>query len=107
MRDYFLRFTDRKQAVAELLARGIKEQFDADGQPVQFWQTYDYAVELIGEIGKPAEIIIDPETGLETIVSPAIPPNGYLVNLRWRPQADEPEFGAFDGRPSHPKRVFA
>ena len=106
MRDYFLRFTDRNHAVAELAARGIAEQPDANGQPTQFWQTGQYAVDMLGVVDRLPEFAQDPITGEPVEVSPAIPGVGYLVNLRWMDDEGEPEF---EGQitPQYPKRIFA
>ena len=105
MMDFFLKYTNRVEAVSALSAMGIREQFDADKKPTNFWQTENYAVEMVGEMGKAPVVEFDPLTGEEVIVEPALPPNGYLVNVRWMDDTTVPVMDEI--RPRHPKRIFA
>lgn len=106
MRDYFLRTDDYASMVALLASHGIPQGRNADGDLVAFWQTDDYAVDLIGDVYKAAVIEIDPLTGEEIVISPAVKSQGYHANLRWMDDATAPEF---EGQivPKFPKRVFA
>lgn len=106
MRDYFLR-TDGYASMAALLgSKGVLPQRTADGSVSIFWQTDAYAVDLIGDVYRAAVVEIDPLTGEEVIISPAVRSPGYHVNLRWMDDATAPEF---EGQivPEFPKRVFA
>jgi hypothetical protein len=106
MRDYFLKTADEKSMLALLASKDISPQHDTEGQMQNFWQTDNYAVDLIGDVYKAPVVEIDPVTGEDIIISPAVKTPGYHANLRWMDDATAPEF---EGQivPKFPKRVFA